>query len=641
MKLDLDKSYNFLIVRLDHIGDVVLTLGCAEAIKTRFKNAKVFYLVNSYTAPLFEHHAFVDGFIDLNTNGVFDQKALISRIKAAKIDISISFAPDKFALPAIFKARVKIRLGNFIKLYSLLLTKRVIQNRSACNRSEALYDLELLKPLGCSTNFYPKLFVSEAEKEEALKYIESSFANKRPLVIVHPGSLKSTVEWGREKFLEVASLLSENYNVLVTGSDSEMKELLTFKRGNLKESNFLKPGSLRWIISIISLADLIVVNATGTLHIAAALGVRIVGIYPDRLQINPTRWAAFTKEDDDVYITPSGIFYGAKSYKPPSFDNNDPRMVNMDAIKVDEVYKIADLELKKLDPRYKKIAILYIALGRYDIFFNDFYESMEKHFVTSAKKTYFVFTDSANISTHDNVVKIKQEKLGWPFDTLKRFAMFESIKDRLANFDYIFFFNANALVLEDIQAKEVLPSEKEGLVFARHPSFSYIKEDLTWDSRDSFRDSYHKDLNSLACIKEDEGFAYVMGALNGGRAKEYLELISTLHANVESDLQKDVIAVWHDESHLNRYLIDFCKAGHAPKILGANFLVPEECLEKLGFGFYKDTPFLKLSSLKAKITLLDKSHPRFGGHEYLRGAVVQDFKPKVGLTCIKDTGGGG
>ena len=41
----------------------------------------------------------------------------------------------------------------------------------------------------------------------------------------------------------------------------------------------------------------------------------------------------------------------------------------------------------------KKVAILYVATGRYICFFDDFYASMEKNFLPGVPKTYFVWTD--------------------------------------------------------------------------------------------------------------------------------------------------------------------------------------------------------------------------------------------------------
>ena len=40
-----------------------------------------------------------------------------------------------------------------------------------------------------------------------------------------------------------------------------------------------------------------------------------------------------------------------------------------------------------------EIGILYIAIGKYVAFFNDFYKTCEKYFLVDTPKTYFVFTD--------------------------------------------------------------------------------------------------------------------------------------------------------------------------------------------------------------------------------------------------------
>ena len=44
--------------------------------------------------------------------------------------------------------------------------------------------------------------------------------------------------------------------------------------------------------------------------------------------------------------------------------------------------------------------------------------------------------------------------------------------------------------------------------------------------------------------------------MNGGTSAAFLEMARTLNKAIEEDLKKNVIARWHDESHLNRYIVD-------------------------------------------------------------------------------------
>ena len=47
-----------------------------------------------------------------------------------------------------------------------------------------------------------------------------------------------------------------------------------------------------------------------------------------------------------------------------------------------------------------------------------------------------------------------------------------------------------------------------------------------------------------------------MGGFNGGTAQGFKHLIDTIAHNTDVDEQNSVVARWHDESHLNRYLYD-------------------------------------------------------------------------------------
>lgn len=232
----------------------------------------------------------------------------------------------------------------------------------------------------------------------------------------------------------------------------------------------------------------------------------------------------------------------------------------------------------------KKNAILYICTGKYNIFWEGFYKSAEQYFLKNHTKEYFVFTDKEISPVNERVHIIHQEKLGWPYDTLMRYKMFHSIKERLSSFDYIFFINANMRFLQPVN-EEVLPN-KEGLLVVKHPGFfNKNREEFTYDTNPK----------SSAYISPDQGQYYFMGGFNGGKAESYLKLIETLYININTDLENEIIALWHDESHLNKYMLD-----KTAKILDPSFGYPE--------GW--ELPF------EQKIIILDKTN--FGGHSFLR-----------------------
>lgn len=117
-----------------------------------------------------------------------------------------------------------------------------------------------------------------------------------------------------------------------------------------------------------------------------------------------------------------------------------------------------------------KIAILYICTGKYNQFFDGFYTSSEKYFLKGiAEIEYFVFTDNMNLSQYQNVHLFKRECKGFPLDSLFRFDMFLSVREKLKCFDYVFFFNANMLFVAPIGI-EILP-QREKLVAVLHPGY--------------------------------------------------------------------------------------------------------------------------------------------------------------------------
>ncbi len=247
-------------------------------------------------------------------------------------------------------------------------------------------------------------------------------------------------------------------------------------------------------------------------------------------------------------------------------------------------------------PGRKKVAVLYIATGNYIKFWDQFYQAAEKFFLPAHDKTYFLFTDKTDIQVPENVVVVPVAHETWPFITLKRYHFFSNQKRYLRAYDYIFFMNAN-LIFQAPIGDEILPTKAAGLMVAQHSGY--------WDAYDLKWMPYERNERSEAYVASKEGKYYFTGGFYGGTSSAFLTLSETIANWTDIDLSHGRYQVWHDESFLNRYMIDYMR-DHQPVILLPDYIIPEE----------------RLSAMKAnfpggiKGILLDKS--RRGGHGWFR-----------------------
>lgn len=216
------------------------------------------------------------------------------------------------------------------------------------------------------------------------------------------------------------------------------------------------------------------------------------------------------------------------------------------------------------------VGLCIVATGKYDVYAQRLIESARTYFCKNQKVKFFVFTNG-NIEAASDVIKVPQERLGWPYDTLKRFHIYEAHQDVFKDMDYLFALDADMLFVAPV-GDEILGD----LVGTEHPGFV------------GKRGSYEKNKNSKAFVGKKEGKTYFAGGFYGGKKEEFLKLIHQTIAQIDADLKQGLIAIWHDESHLNRYFID-----HPPsQVLDPSYCYPESW----------NIPYSK------KIVALDKNH---------------------------------
>lgn len=232
----------------------------------------------------------------------------------------------------------------------------------------------------------------------------------------------------------------------------------------------------------------------------------------------------------------------------------------------------------------KKIAILYICTGPYSIFWKDFFDSFETYFLKNTEVHYYVFTDTKELYMENRCNRIHKVNLKsepWPLPTLLKFKTFLDFEEELATYDYLYQSNANIVCNAIVEEKTFLPDSDKELIFTIHPGFMNKK---------SFYCPYDRNKKSKAYVPYNKKSKYVFGAMNGGTAEAYLKLIKELEHNIEEDLKKNVIAKWHDESHINWYVTQ----NNNYKILSPSFCYPvgfDVAYEKIIVGVDKASKF--------------------------------------------------
>lgn len=186
------------------------------------------------------------------------------------------------------------------------------------------------------------------------------------------------------------------------------------------------------------------------------------------------------------------------------------------------------------------IGLLIIATNKYTQFLQPLITSADKFFLPGHNVTYFIFTNQdIEVVTSRDVVKTPVEHKEWPWMTLGRYKIFSSVSEILKEKDYLFYCDVDMLFVDNV-GDEILSDR----VATQHPGF-YGRRGTPDDNP-----------MSLAFVSPHQPMQYFAGGFNGGSSLEYLKMAKHISNNIDIDYSNGIIALWHDESHLNRYFID-------------------------------------------------------------------------------------
>lgn len=201
-----------------------------------------------------------------------------------------------------------------------------------------------------------------------------------------------------------------------------------------------------------------------------------------------------------------------------------------------------------------KTVLMLIATGeRYWKYVRPLLQSADKFFVPHET---FLFTDS---SEDFGVFQINQQNLGFPQTTLRRYHSFLTVSAELEKYDYCFYVDIDA-VFVDYVGQEIFSA---GITATKHYNQNWYNDCLLEDRPDSA--AFTQNVKNYYC-----------GGFNGGTVREFIDMADAIREGVDVDSRTGIVAKWHDESHLNKYLSIYPPS----RILSSDYCYPENELHK-------------------------------------------------------------
>ena len=213
---------------------------------------------------------------------------------------------------------------------------------------------------------------------------------------------------------------------------------------------------------------------------------------------------------------------------------------------------------RKVNSNMANLGILLIATGEYSKLVQACVKSIETQEHPYTEIDLHIFTNdlTLDLQTKFRIHIHEFYETNWPYPTLLRYRAILNATNYLQHYTHLLYL--------DVDMKVVAPLPivlHESLIAVAHPSY-VKKRNKPFEKRELSSAFYQLQQESI----------YVCGGVQGGTRQRYLSAIIEINKNIEIDLNNELIARWHDESHWNKYVNQNIEQ---TVILGREFCWPE------------------------------------------------------------------
>jgi ADP-heptose:LPS heptosyltransferase len=296
-----------LLIRPDHLGDLVLTTPVLHALKTHAPNIHITMMVGPWSSEVVARHPDLDQVITFPFPGF--QRApqkpwtpyiqlftAAQQLKRNNYDLVVNLRPDFWWGAALaYLARIPLRIGYAIKPGTPFLTQALpyppAEHWTISNLHLASAALESLgyQPLDepYTPERYPLQFTpTSAERTWVAERLNKEGIDAQTsIVVIHPGTAAAVKLWRPEAWSHVANAITSSSTqptlprIVFTGSKSERPMLEEIAQGITSPVVLITGTTLGQLAALLSRAQLVLGVDSGPLHLATSQNTPTVRIF--------------------------------------------------------------------------------------------------------------------------------------------------------------------------------------------------------------------------------------------------------------------------------------------------------------------------------------------------------------------------
>jgi ADP-heptose:LPS heptosyltransferase len=276
--IDLKSLHRIGVLRIDRLGDLVLSMAVFSELKLRFPHSQLIACVADSFSELVKTHAGVDIIHVFPSRGHFWKKILSAiKLRRLKADLIIDLEASYRLLPLLccILSGAKIRAGFALygkeRFYHLPYHPEN-ERMHLSTMNQKLIEKITAKPFESSL-FCSAAALGKLNQDSNRWLVKKSLPPQETYFIIHPGGTHGTQRWPAERFAAVADSLVQKIGLkcLLLAGPGELPEIQKIAKNMSKPWFFLTHLSLKETMMLISSCKIFLGNNTGTTHLAAYL----------------------------------------------------------------------------------------------------------------------------------------------------------------------------------------------------------------------------------------------------------------------------------------------------------------------------------------------------------------------------------